>query len=190
MTKGKLLIFSAPSGAGKTTIVREVLKEKIFQLEFSVSACSREKRVGEINGKDYYFLSIQDFKQKIENQDFIEWQEVYRDHFYGSLKTDVEKIRNSGNNVIFDVDVKGGLNIKQQFENDALCIFIMPPSIVELERRLVSRSTDSPEIIKKRMAKAEYELTFADKFDFVILNDNLEIAIQETKNIINKFLKI
>ena len=187
---GKLIIFSAPSGAGKTTLVREILKNEIFRLEFSVSACSRTKRTHEIHGKDYYFLSVPEFKEKITENAFVEWEEVYSDSFYGTFKHEVERIRNNGRNVVFDVDVKGGLNIKNQFDGEALSLFVMPPSIAELEKRLRNRSTDNDESIKKRLAKAEYEITFAEKFDQIIINDKLETAVRDAKSAIEKFLNL
>jgi guanylate kinase len=162
--KGKLIIFSAPSGAGKTTIVRHLL-EKNLNLEFSVSATSRAPRPNETNGKDYYFLTEKEFKQKIENNEFLEWEEVYKGIYYGSLKSEVERIRNLGKNVIFDVDVVGGLNIKKFYGDEALAIFVQPPSVEELRKRLISRSTETEEKIQMRIAKAEHELSFAKQFD-------------------------
>ncbi|MEN8120140.1 MAG: guanylate kinase [Bacteroidota bacterium] len=188
MKNNKLIIFSAPSGSGKTTIVRQILKE-IPNLEFSISACSRNPREGEINEKDYHFFSTDEFKDKIENNEFIEWEEVYADNFYGTLKSEVDRIWDNGNHVIFDVDVVGGVNIKEQFPDNSLAIFIEAPSIKILEKRLRKRGTESEEQIKKRINKAEQELKFAPKFDKIIINDNLELAIQETKVIINEFLE-
>lgn len=185
--KGKLVIFSAPSGSGKTTIVHHLLKED-FNLEFSISACSREKRHTETDGVDYYFLSVEDFKRKIANNEFIEWEEVYKDHYYGTLRSEVDRIRTLGKNVIFDIDVKGGLNIKKQFGDEALAIFVQAPSVKELENRLRVRSTDSHDKITKRMERVEYELSFADKFDYVIVNDNLEKALIEAENLLDNFL--
>jgi guanylate kinase len=185
---GKLIIFSAPSGSGKTTIVKEVLK-KFNNLEFSISACSREPREGETHAKDYYFLSVDDFKQRIINEDFIEWEEVYQNNFYGTLKSEANRIWEKGNHVVFDVDVKGGLNIKKQFGERALAFFIKAPSIEELRRRLEKRGTETVEQINKRINKAEYELGFAKDFDVVILNDVLEKAVEETIDLINDFLK-
>lgn len=185
---GKLIIFSAPSGAGKTTIVRHLLKRNLG-LEFSISAASREKRPREIHGKDYYFLSVDEFKEKIKDNEFIEWEEVYRDHFYGTLKSEVERIWKNGNSVIFDVDVIGGLNIKKQYGEKALSVFVMPPSIEELKKRLTSRSTETPENLKRRIEKAEAELSFSARFDKVILNDNLEKAFEEATNIVKDFLE-
>lgn len=188
MTKGKLIIFSAPSGAGKTTIVRHLL-EKDFDLEFSISATSRPPRHTETDGRDYYFLTNDEFKAKVENDEFLEWEEVYPGCCYGTLKSEIERITNQGRNVIFDVDVVGGSNIKQLFGDEALAIFVQPPSIEELERRLVARSTDSSEVIKKRVEKAEYELTFSNKFDIIIVNDELEVAFDKAENALSNFLK-
>lgn len=185
--KGKLIIFSAPSGAGKTTIVKRMLE--IFpELEFSISACSRGKRDGELNGKDYYFLSVDDFKNKIHNDEFLEWEEVYKDHFYGTLKSEINRIWNKGKHVIFDVDVKGGLNIKKYYGEKALAIFVMPPSLAHLEERLRKRSKDSDEKIKIRLAKAEEEMEYADQFDVRIINDDLETAIKEVEVLLKTFI--
>ncbi|WP_282125562.1 guanylate kinase [Marinifilum flexuosum] len=185
---GKLFIFSAPSGSGKTTIVRHLLGQD-FKLEFSVSATSRASRGNEVHGKDYYFLSTEEFKQKIENDEFLEWEEVYEGCFYGTLKSEIERIRNKGNNVIFDVDVVGGVNIKKYYKDDALAVFIQPPSIEELEKRLRGRNTDSEEVIAERMKKFQFELGFADQFDKVIINDKLEDAFQEAENTLSEFIK-
>ena len=184
--KGKLIIFSAPSGAGKTTIVRHLL-DKDLNLEFSVSATSRAPRPNEINGKDYYFLTENEFKQKIDNNEFLEWEEVYKGVFYGSLKSEVERIRNLGKNVIFDVDVVGGLNIKKFYGYEALAIFVQPPSIEELRKRLISRSTETEEKIQMRIAKAEHELSFASQFDKLVTNNDLEQACREAENLIREF---
>jgi guanylate kinase len=184
---GKLFIFSAPSGSGKTTIVRHLLEQN-FNLEFSVSATSRASRGNEVHGKDYYFLSPEEFKQKIENDEFLEWEEVYEGCFYGTLKSEVERIRNKGNNVIFDVDVVGGVNIKKFYADDALAVFIQPPSIEELERRLRGRNTDSDEVIAKRVEKFKFELDFANQFDKVIINDKLEDAFAEAEKTLSNFI--
>lgn len=184
---GKLVIFSAPSGSGKTTIVKHLLS-KDFHLEFSISATSRLPRGEEQNGKDYYFLSVADFKQKIEDNQFIEWEEVYHDRFYGTLRSELERIWRKGNHVLFDVDVKGGVNIKKQFGDQALSVFIQPPSVEELRKRLLGRATDSADEIEKRVAKAEEELSYASQFDHVILNDNLEEANAEAEKILTAFL--
>jgi guanylate kinase len=183
---GKLIIFSAPSGAGKTTIVRHLL-EKNLNLEFSVSATSREPRQTETDGKDYYFLSKEEFKRKIEKDEFLEWQEVYSGIYYGSLKSEVERIRKLGKNVIFDVDVVGGLNIKKFYGNEALAIFVQPPSVEELRKRLISRSTETEEKIQMRIAKAEHELSFASQFDKLVTNNDLEQACREAENLIREF---
>lgn len=184
----KVLIFSAPSGSGKTTLVRHLLAFDELKLEFSVSACSRAPRGEEIHGKDYYFLSVEDFKQKIENDDFLEWEEVYKDNFYGSLKSEVNRIANKGNNAVFDVDVIGGLNIKKFYGNSALSVFIMPPSVEELEKRLKNRSTDDESAIKTRIEKAKFEMQFAQEFDVIIINDKLEKAKSEVERIVRDFL--
>ncbi len=185
--KGKLVIFSAPSGAGKTTIVHWLMKQ-IPELAFSVSATSRKKRPGETDGKDYHFLSVEDFKQKIRQNAFVEWEEVYENQFYGTLISEVERLRKEGKHVVFDVDVKGGMNIKRLYGSDALSVFVQPPSIEELERRLVSRNTDSEESIRKRVKKAGYELQYAKHFDVVVINDNLEEAEQKTLEVVTEFL--
>ncbi|MCH7656948.1 MAG: guanylate kinase [Bacteroidetes bacterium] len=182
-----MVIFSAPSGAGKTTIVKRLLKH-YPDLKFSISACTREKRLNEVDGKDYYFMSAGDFRDKIRGNEFIEWEEVYPDHFYGTLRSEVERIWKEGNHVIFDVDVIGGLTIKKQFGAQALSIFIRPPSIEELENRLKRRSTDSKENILKRVTKAEKEMTCADQFDQVIINENLEKATGEAITVVSSFL--
>ncbi len=186
--KGKLIIFSAPSGAGKTTIVKHLL-QKGFDLEFSISATSREPRHTETHGKDYYFLSGEEFLSKVENEEFLEWEEVYKGTSYGTLKSEVERIRKQGKNVVFDVDVVGGLNIKKYYGDEALAVFVQPPSVEELRNRLVGRSTDSEEKIAMRVAKAEHELSFAPQFDVVIINDKLEDAFVEAEKIISEFLK-
>lgn len=186
--QGKLIIFSAPSGAGKTTIVHHLLK--VFpELEFSVSACSRAKRKEETHGVDYYFISVEEFKKKIENNEFVEWEEVYADNFYGTLKVEIERIWNKGKHVIFDMDVVGGINLKKKFGDAALSIFVMPPSIEHLEKRLKLRETETPESIARRLGKAVNELKTSNQFDKVILNDNLETAFAEAEKIVAAFLK-
>ncbi len=185
--EGKLFIFSAPSGSGKTTIVQNLLK-KDLNLEFSISATSRPRRKNEVDEKDYYFLTTDNFKAKIEKDEFVEWEEVYENRFYGTLKTEVERIWSQGKHVIFDVDVIGGLNIKNKFLNRALSIFIMPPSMEELEKRLILRSTDSNEDIETRLDKANEELSYADRFDVIIINDKLEKAIKKAETTIKKFI--
>lgn len=184
---GKLIIFSAPSGAGKTTIVKKLLQEN-FNLEFSISACSREKRHNEEHDKDYYYISVEEFKNRIEKDEFIEWEEVYPNQFYGTFRSEIDRIWNKGNNVIFDVDVIGGLNIKKQYPDKSLAVFVEPPSIAELEKRLINRSTDSKEHINKRIAKAKMELSYAGRFDVVIINKDLEKAVKDTIEVITKFL--
>ncbi len=186
--KGKLIIFSAPSGAGKTTIVQHLLKQ-ISQLEFSVSATSRPMRKDETHGVDYYFISVEEFKEKIDNKEFVEWEEVYKDNFYGTLKAEIERIWKKGHHIIFDMDVVGGLNLKKLFGEQALAIFVMPPSIQHLENRLKMRETETPESIARRLGKAEVELKTANQFDTIILNDTLEHAFAEAEKVVGAFLK-
>ena len=188
MTKGKLIIFSAPSGSGKTTIVRHLLKTFPNQLEFSISATSRPKRGVEENGKDYHYLTVEEFKQKIDNQEFLEWEEVYADTHYGTLRSEVDRIWAKGKHVIFDIDVEGGLNLKKIFGDIALAVFVMPPSIKILEERLNTRSTDSTESIARRVAKAEKEIKTADLFDTFILNEVLEEAFAKAEKIVGDFI--
>ena len=183
---GRLVIFSAPSGAGKTTIVQHLL-ERGLNLEFSISATSRAPRNGEKNGIDYFFMSAEEFRRKIKKGDFIEWEEVYHDHYYGTLKSEIERIRGNGNHVIFDVDVVGGLNLKNIFGRDAISVFIMPPSIKELELRLRSRATDNEEKIIMRINKANSEIGMAGEFDHVIINDDLDRAINEAELLVKEF---
>ena len=187
--KGKMLIVSAPSGSGKSTIVQWLMQEHPeLKLYFSVSCTSRAPRGSEQNGVEYFFLTPEEFKAKIQNDEFLEYEEVYENRFYGTLKQQVERQREAGQNVVFDVDVKGGVNIKKYYGNEALSLFIQPPSVDELRRRLVGRATDTPEAIEQRLAKAEYEMTFAPQFDHVIVNDDLETAKQETLRIVMDFL--
>ena len=187
---GKLIVFSAPSGSGKTTIVRHLLSKEDLNLEFSISAASREPRGEEVNGKDYYFMSTEEFKKHIKNEDFLEWEEVYRDNFYGTLKSEVERIWAKDKNVIFDIDVAGGLRIKHKFPEETLAVFVKPPSVDELKRRLKERSTESDDKINMRIAKASVELATAPQFDTVIKNYDLDIALEEAyqlvKNYVNK----
>jgi guanylate kinase len=185
--EGKAIIFSAPSGAGKTTIVRYLLGCNL-NLEFSISACSRGKRGEECHGKDYYFLSLEDFKQKIVNGEFLEWEEVYQDNYYGTLHSEIKRIWNNNHHVIFDVDVKGGLNLKKHFGKNALAIFVMPPGIDKLEERLRSRKTENEESIKRRLGTAREELKYASQFDFILVNDDLERACIEALDRVKKFL--
>jgi len=188
--KGKLIIVSAPSGSGKSTIVQWLMKEHPeLRLYFSISCTSRAPRGTEQNGVEYFFLTPEEFKAKIADNEFLEYEEVYENRFYGTLKQQVENQRNQGQNVVFDVDVKGGVNIKRYYGDEALSLFIQPPSVAELRRRLEGRGTDSAEAIEQRLAKAEYELTFAPQFDHVIVNDDLEKAKQETLDIVSQFLK-
>ncbi|MDR1878333.1 MAG: guanylate kinase, partial [Bacteroidales bacterium] len=175
MNNGKLIIFSAPSGTGKTTIVRHLLQSGL-PLAFSVSATNRPKRENEINGNDYYFFTTKRFKEKIQNNDFLEWEEVYPNQFYGTLLSEIERIWATGKHVLFDVDVVGGLNIKNKYPDRSLAVFLMPPSLDTLKERLMYRGTETEESIRKRKDKAEYELSFADKFDEVIINDDLHAA--------------
>lgn len=188
-TSGKLIVFSAPSGSGKTTIVRHLLQQPELGLDFSISATSRASRGAEIHGKDYYFISAAAFKEHIENNDFIEWEEVYTNNFYGTLKKEVERIWQLGKHVIFDIDVIGGLNIKKKFPAQTLAIFVQPPSIDEMERRLRGRKTDSEEKIKERVAKASKEMSFAKDFDVILVNDNLDIAKKEAFKLVKNFIK-
>lgn len=184
---GKIIIVSAPSGAGKTTTVKHLLQQN-FGLEFSVSATSRQPRPGETNGKDYYFIPESEFRQKIENREFLEWEEVYEGILYGSLKSEVNRILNLGKSVIFDVDVVGGLNIKKFYGNDAVAIFITPPSVEELEKRLKKRSTETEEKINTRIAKAKKEMEFAGQFDVIIVNDVLSTALADAEKAVARFL--
>lgn len=188
MKKGKCVIFSAPSGAGKTTIVHALLKEELG-LEFSISACSRDPRPNEVNGKDYHFLGADEFRRLIREDAFIEWEEVYTNNFYGTLHSEVERIWMSGNTVIFDVDVVGGLNLKKNFGDYALAVFVQPPNYEELEKRLRHRSTETEEKIQQRMSKAKKELESAPLFDVILINDDLERAIGEAKHIVSKFIQ-
>ena len=185
---GKLIIFSAPSGAGKSTLVQYLLGCG-FDMEFSISATSRAPRGTEKHGVDYYYLTPEEFRQKVDNQEFLECEEVYQNCYYGTLRSEVERITGQGKNIVFDVDVVGGLNIKKEFGDQALALFIAPPSIDELHKRLVSRGTDSAEMIEKRIGKAEFEMSFAPKFDIVVVNDNLELAKAEAERSIRDFLK-
>jgi guanylate kinase len=187
--QGKLIIISAPSGAGKTTILKHLLKQNL-NLEFSVSVCSRKKRENETDGKDYYFITSDEFMTKIRNNELLEWEEVYKDNFYGTLKSEVDRLRNDGKNVIFDVDVQGGIKIKKMYGNDALAIFIMPPSVEELEKRLKSRLTEGIEEINKRVSKAKNEIEFACNFDKIIINDMLNLTLDEITGVVKEFLKV
>lgn len=185
---GKLIVFSAPSGSGKTTIVRHLLGLDELNLEFSISATSREKRGTEIDGKDYYFLSAKAFKTRIKNDEFLEWEEVYRDNFYGTLKTEVERIWALGKHVIFDIDVSGGLRIKRKFPEETLAIFVKPPSIDELKIRLKKRKTESDDKINMRISKASAELATAPLFDVIIENRVLDTALVEAESLVKNFI--
>lgn len=186
MKEGKLIIFSAPSGSGKSTIINYLLQQNL-NLAFSISATSRAPRGREKNGVEYYFMNPEEFRKKIENDEFLEYEEVYADKFYGTLKSEVERLISEGKNVIFDVDVVGGVNIKKFYGNRALSIFIQPPNIETLRQRLFDRGTDKPEVIECRLSKAAYELSFAPQFDIIIINDNLQTAQENTLKVIREF---
>lgn len=184
---GKLIIFSAPSGSGKTTIVKSLLS-KNFNLEFSISATTRSIRGNEKDGVDYYFLSPDEFREKINTNELLEWEEVYTNKYYGTLKSEIKRITSKGKNVVFDVDVIGGLNIKKMFPNDSIAIFIQPPSIEVLKTRLIARGMDAPEVILQRLDKAEEELSYAKEFDYIVINNDLQTAINETEKLLKDFL--
>ena len=187
--KGKLIVFSAPSGSGKTTIVRYLMAQKELNLDFSISATSRERRGAEQDGKDYYFMDLETFQRHIEQDDFIEWEEVYSGNYYGTLRSEVERIWNEGKHAIFDIDVVGGLRIKGKFPERTLAIFVQAPSLREMEKRLRNRKTDSEEKILERVTKAERELKFAEEFDRILVNDDLDKAKREAYRIVSEFLK-
>lgn len=189
MKKGKLIVFSAPSGSGKTTIVRHLLEQQDLNLAFSISCTSRAPRGEEVHGEDYYFLSLEDFKSHIKGEDFLEWEEVYRDNFYGTLKSEVERIWALGKNVIFDIDVAGGLRIKRKFPDETIAVFVKPPSIDELKIRLKKRSTESEDKINMRIAKASVELATAPQFDMIIKNYDLDTAKEEAYQLVKEFIK-
>lgn len=189
--RGKLIIFSAPSGTGKSTIISWLMKEHPeLNMAFSISCTSRAPRGTEQNGVEYFFLTPEEFRQRIDNDEFLEYEEVYQDRFYGTLKAQVERQLEAGQNVVFDVDVKGGVNIKEHYGDEALSIFIQPPSVAELRRRLEGRGTDAPEVIDQRIARAEFELTFAEKFDRIVVNDVLEQAKADALMVIEEFLNL
>lgn len=187
--QGKLIVFSAPSGSGKTTIVKHLLAQSHLNLEFSISCTTRIMRSQEIDGKDYYFINWTDFKRHIKNEDFVEWEEVYTDNFYGTLKSELERIWVKGKHVIFDIDVAGGLRIKKKFPQQTLAVFVKPPSVDELKKRLKQRSTESDEKINMRIAKAHVELATAPQFDVIIKNYDLEVAKKEAVELVERFLK-
>ncbi|MBQ5538687.1 MAG: guanylate kinase [Bacteroidales bacterium] len=184
----KVIIISAPSGSGKSTLISFLMKENALRLEFSVSATTRQPRGQEVNGKDYHFLSVNDFEKKISENAFVEYEQVYQGRYYGTLKSEIERIFSNGNNVIFDVDVKGGINLKKIFGDKALSVFIQPPSVEELRKRLQGRGTDSVEEIEKRVAKAEEEMSYAKNFDRIIINDDLEKASKEIIETVKEFV--
>lgn len=187
--QGKLIVFSAPSGSGKTTIVRYLLEEKELNLDFSISATSREKRGKETQGKDYHFIGREEFKKHIKNNDFVEWEEVYHNNFYGTLRSEIERIWNDGKDVIFDIDVVGGLRIKRKFPNQTLAVFVQPPSIEEMEKRLRNRKTDTEEKIIERVRKAERELQYASEFDIILVNDDLSEAKRKALDLVGNFIR-
>lgn len=186
--EGKLIVFSAPSGSGKTTIVHHLLNQKELNLDFSISATSRAKRGSEVDGKDYYFISLDQFKKHIEADEFVEWEEVYQDNFYGTLKSEVERIWAAGKHAIFDIDVIGGLRVKRKFPEKTLAVFVKAPSLEVMEQRLRSRKTDSEEKIRERIAKAEKELDYASRFDVILVNDDLEQTKKEAEALVGKFI--
>jgi len=184
----KAIIVSGPSGSGKTTIVHKLIEIPEFNLEFSISATTRKKRDNEIDGKDYYFLTPEEFRTKIEEKAFIEWEEVYKNHYYGTLKSEIERIWLAGKNIIFDVDVNGAINLKNYFKENSITIFIKPPSLEELRKRLENRKTETPEKIESRIARATYELKFEKKFDIIIVNEILEESIKKAEQVVREFL--
>ena len=182
--RGKLIVFSAPSGSGKTTIVRALLENSALNMDFSISATSRAPRGKEVHGKDYYFLSPEAFEKAIKDEEFLEWEEVYPGQYYGTLKSEVDRLRDQGKNVVFDIDVKGGMSIKKAFGNEVLAIFVQPPSVEVLAERLKGRGTESEDKIKLRLDKAQQELAFASSFDHVLINDELTLAIEQAEALI------
>lgn len=186
--QGKVIIISAPSGCGKSTIIGALMKRGNIDMEFSVSATNRPPRAGEVDGVNYHFLTDDEFRRRIDRGDFVEYEEVYPGRFYGTLRSELEGRCRKGHNVILDIDVKGGVNVRRMLGDQALSIFIMPPSVEELRRRLVGRSTDTPEAIEERVGKAAYEISFADKFDYTVVNDDLAAAVLNTEKIISDFV--
>ena len=189
MKKGKLIIISAPSGSGKSTIIGRIINDPDLKLEFSISATTRAPREGEIDGVHYHFITVEQFKEAIKNDALVEYEEVYPGRFYGTLKSEIERIQNNGKNVILDIDVKGGINVKRLYGDNALSVFIQPPSIEALRQRLISRATDPIEAINQRVGKAEYELSFKDQFDTVVVNNNLDKAVEQTRQLLYDFVK-
>lgn len=189
MKKGKLIIISAPSGSGKSTIIGRIINDPDLKLEFSISSTTRAPREGEIDGVHYHFITVEQFKEAIKNDALVEYEEVYPGRFYGTLKSEIERIQNNGKNVILDIDVKGGINVKRLYGDNALSVFIQPPSIEALRQRLISRATDPIEAINQRVGKAEYELSFKDQFDTVVVNDNLDKAVEQTRQLLYDFVK-
>ena len=188
LKQGKLIVFSAPSGSGKTTLVHHLISQSDLNLDFSISATSREKRGNEKDGKDYYFISLDDFKKQINEGEFVEWEEVYQGNLYGTLKSEIERIWSKGMHVIFDIDVVGGLRIKEKFPEQTLAVFVQPPSIEEMEFRLRNRKTDTEEKIRERVQKAERELKYSSRFDVILMNDTLEKAKKEAYNLVQNFI--
>lgn len=189
MKKGKVIIFSAPSGSGKSTIIGRLMQHEDLHMAFSVSCTSRPPRGAERHGVEYFFLTPEEFRRRIDNDEFLEYEEVYADRYYGTLKEQVERQLENGENVVLDVDVKGGCNIKSHYGDRALSVFIQPPSVGELRKRLVGRGTDAPEVIEDRIARAEYELTFASRFDCVVVNNDLEKAVGEALDVVREFIE-
>lgn len=188
MKKGKIIILSAPSGTGKSTIISRIVEDPRLRLGFSISATSRAPRGEEVDGREYFFLTPEEFKARVDDGCFVEWEEVYAGTCYGTLRSEVERVTDSGSNLIMDIDVKGALNVKRQFGEEALAIFIMPPSVAELERRLRGRNTDSEESLCRRIARAESEIAHAGQFDVKVVNDDLDTAVEEVRNIIARFI--
>ena len=189
MKKGKVIIFSAPSGSGKSTIIGRLMQHEDLHMAFSVSCTSRPPRGAERHGVEYFFLTPEEFRRRIDNDEFLEYEEVYADRYYGTLKEQVERQLENGENVVLDVDVKGGCNIKSHYGDRALSVLIQPPSVGELRKRLVGRGTDAPEVIEDRIARAEYELTFASRFDRVVVNNDLEKAVGEALDVVREFIE-
>ena len=189
MKRGKVIIFSAPSGSGKSTIINRLMQHEDLHLAFSISCTSRQPRGSERHGVEYFFVTPEEFRRRIDNNEFLEYEEVYKDRYYGTLEEQVESQLERGENVVLDVDVKGGCNIKRHYGDKALSVFIQPPSMDELRNRLVGRGTDAPEVIEDRMARAAYELGFADRFDRVVVNSNLEAAVNEALGVVRKFIE-